>query len=51
LVEQSAETRFQLRLRVSDAALAQLMPSGWSAYADVSGAAKDANLRVISSIG
>src|SRR5205085_10780111 len=47
LVEQSAETRFQLRLRVSDAALAQLMPSGWSAYPDVSGAAKDANLRVI----
>jgi hypothetical protein len=24
-----------------------LMPSGWSAYPDVSGAAKDANLRVI----
>jgi len=47
LVEQSAETRFQLRLRVSDAALAQLMPSGWSSYVDVSGGAKDANLRVI----
>jgi hypothetical protein len=47
LVEHSAETRFQVRLGVSDAALAQVMPTGWSAYADVSGAAKDANLHVI----
>jgi hypothetical protein len=47
LVEQSAETRFQLDLHVPDAALAQFTPSGWSSYMEPSGAARDANLRVI----
>src|SRR5262249_54101216 len=47
LVEQSVETRFQLDLRVPEAALAQFMPSGWSSYVEASGAARDANLRII----
>ena len=47
LVEQSAETRFQLDLHLSDAALAQFTPSGWSSYVEPSSAARDANLCVI----
>jgi hypothetical protein len=47
LVEQSAETRFQLDLHVRDGALAQFIPSGWSSNVAATGAARDANLSVI----
>jgi hypothetical protein len=47
LVEQSAEARLQLDIRVPDRALAQLMPSGWSSNVATTGAARDANLSVI----
>jgi hypothetical protein len=47
LEEQSAEARFQLDLHVADAALAPFMPNGWSSNVAITGAAKDANLRVI----
>src|SRR5947209_16237334 len=47
LQEYSAETRFQLDLHVSDAALAALLPQGWKPNVADRGPAKDANLRVI----
>ena len=47
LVEYSAETRFQLDLHVPDAALAALLPSGWTPNIATQGPAKDANLRAI----
>jgi hypothetical protein len=47
LVEQAAEVRFQLDLQVPDAALAALLPSGFSSNVATTGAAKDANLRAI----
>ena len=45
--EYSAETRFQLDLHVPDAALAALLPAGWSSSVATQGAAKDANLRAV----
>jgi hypothetical protein len=45
--EYSAEARFQLDLRVPDAALAAYVPTGWTPNIATQGAAKDANLRVI----
>lgn len=47
LVESSAETRFQLDLHVPDAALATLLPTGWTPNVATQGPAKDANLRVV----
>jgi hypothetical protein len=47
LVEYSAEVRFQLDLRVPDAALMALLPSGWTPNIATQGAAKDANLRAV----
>jgi hypothetical protein len=47
LVEYSAETRFQLDLHVLDAALAAMLPSGWTPNIASQGPAKDANLRAI----
>jgi hypothetical protein len=47
LVEYSAETRFQLDLHVPDAALAALLPAGWTPSVATQGPAKDANLRLV----
>jgi hypothetical protein len=47
LQEYSAEARFQLDLRVQDAALAALLPAGWTPNIATQGNAKDANLRVV----
>jgi hypothetical protein len=47
LVESSAETRFQLDVHVPDAALAALLPTGWTPSVSTQGASKDANLRVV----
>jgi hypothetical protein len=47
VVESSAETRFQLDVHVPDAALAALLPTGWTASVSTQGASKDANLRVV----
>src|SRR3984893_17492750 len=47
LVEYSADTRFQLDLHVPDAALAAMLPSGWTPNIASQGPAKDANLRAI----
>jgi len=47
MVEYSAEARFQLDLRVPDAALASYLPPGWSPNIATTGAAKDANLRAV----
>jgi hypothetical protein len=47
VIENSGEVRFQLDVRVPDAALAPLIPSGWSLNVATQGAAKDANLRVV----
>ncbi len=46
-VEQSHERRFQLDLKVPDAALAAFLPPGWKSAPASEGAAKDCNLRVI----
>jgi hypothetical protein len=46
-LENSAEARFQLDVRVPDAALAPLVPSGFMLNVSTQGAAKDANLRVV----
>jgi len=46
-VESSAETRFQLDLHVPDAAIAALLPSGFTLNVATQGAAKDANLRAV----
>jgi hypothetical protein len=45
LTEYSAETRFQLDLRVPDAALAPFLPPGWTLNVSTQGPAKDCNLR------
>lgn len=47
MVEHSAETRFQLDVRVPDATLAAFLPSGWTPNIATQGPARDANLRVI----
>ncbi len=47
LQEHSAEARFQLDVHVPDAALAALLPPGWTLNIAAQGPAKDANLRVI----
>jgi hypothetical protein len=47
MVEHSAETRFQLDLRVPEAALAAFLPTGWTPNIAAQGAAKDCNLRVV----
>jgi hypothetical protein len=47
LVEHSSEARFQLDVRVPDAALAAYLPPGWTPNVATQGAAKDCNLRVI----
>ncbi|MEO8096170.1 MAG: hypothetical protein ABI811_00600 [Acidobacteriota bacterium] len=46
-VEKSNETRFQLDLKVPEAALAAYLPLGWSPNIAATGAAKDCNLRVV----
>jgi hypothetical protein len=47
MVEYGAEARFQLDVRVPDAALATYLPPGWTPNIATQGAAKDANLRVV----
>src|SRR5580704_9336248 len=47
LQESSSETRFQLDLKVSDAALASYLPKGWMPNVAAQGAAKDCNLRAV----
>jgi hypothetical protein len=46
-VEHSSEARFQLDVKVNDAALAAYLPPGWTPNVAAQGAAKDCNLRVI----
>ena len=46
-VEFSAEARFQLDLHVADAALAAMLPAGFTPNVATQGAAKDCNLRAI----
>ena len=46
-VESSAEVRFQLDLKVPDAAIAPLLPPGFTMNVSAQGAAKDCNLRAI----
>ena len=46
-VENSSEVRFQLDLKVPEAALAAYLPAGWSPNIATQGAAKDANLRAV----
>lgn len=47
ILERSHEVRFQLDFKVPDAALAAVMPKGFSSDVATSGPAKDCNLRVI----
>jgi hypothetical protein len=47
LQEYSSETRFQLDLKVPDAALASYLPKGWTPNVAVQGPAKDCNLRAV----
>lgn len=47
LQEYSAETRFQLDLKIPDAALAAYLPPGWTTNVAAQGAAKDCNLRAV----
>ncbi len=47
LVEHSNEARFQLDVKVPDAALAAYLPPGWTPNVATQGPAKDCNLRVI----
>jgi hypothetical protein len=47
MVEHSNEARFQLDVRVPDAALAAFIPAGFTINIAAQGAAKDANLRVV----
>jgi hypothetical protein len=47
LQESSSETRFQLDLKVPDAALASYLPKGWMPNVAAQGAAKDCNLRAV----
>ena len=46
-VENSVETQFQLDLHVPDAALAAMLPAGFTPNVAAQGAAKDANLRAV----
>lgn len=46
-VESSLETRFQLNLKVPDAALAAYLPAGFTPNVAAQGAAKDCNLRAV----
>ena len=46
-VETSAETRFQIDLKVPDAALKTYMPEGFTSAAATQGPAKDCNLRLV----
>jgi len=47
LQENSAEVRFQLDLKVPDAALVSYLPKGWTPNVAAQGAAKDCNLRAV----
>jgi hypothetical protein len=47
MVEYSNETRFQLDLKVPDAAVAAYLPAGWTPSVATQGPAKDCNLRAI----
>ena len=47
LQESSSETRFQLDLKVPDAALTSYLPKGWTPNFAAQGAAKDCNLRAV----
>ena len=47
LQEYSSETRFQLDLKVPDAALASYLPRGWTPNVAAQGPAKDCNLRAV----
>src|ERR1700677_3191610 len=47
MVENSSETRFQLDLKVPDAALAAYLPTGFTPNVAAQGAAKDCNLRAV----
>ena len=47
MLEYMAESRLQLDLKVPDAALAKMLPAGWEPNVATTGAAKDANLRII----
>jgi hypothetical protein len=47
LQEYSSETRFQLDLKVPDAALMEYLPKGWTPNVAAQGAAKDCNLRAV----
>lgn len=47
MMEHSAEARFQLDVRVPEAALLPLLPPGFTLNVAAQGAAKDANLRVV----
>jgi hypothetical protein len=47
LVETSFETRFQLDLKVPDAALKTFLPEGFTSNPAAQGAAKDCNLRLV----
>jgi hypothetical protein len=47
MVESSSETRFQLDLKVPDAALAAALPAGFTPNVAAQGAAKDCNLRAV----
>lgn len=47
LLEHSAETRFQLDLKVPDAALKALLPEGYTPNVATQGAAKDCNVRLV----
>ena len=46
-VENSVETQFQLDLHVPEAAVAALLPSGWTSNVSAQGPAKDMNMRAI----
>ena len=47
VLEQAMEHRYQLDLHVPDAALQKMLPAGWQPDVASSGAAKDANIRLI----
>src|SRR5512143_748318 len=47
LQEYSSETRFQLDLKVPDAALESYLPKGWTPNVAAQGPAKDCNLRAV----
>ncbi|MCU1323984.1 MAG: hypothetical protein JWM43_3633 [Acidobacteriaceae bacterium] len=47
LVERSVEARFQIDLKVPEAALKLFLPEGWTLNVATQGPAKDANLRLI----